>query len=244
MNAADSAALAAQAAALTLPADVVGAIFPNTLAFTAVHGALENSAWAVGAQNVAWVPQGAYTGATSALFFKEAGARYALVGHSERRHIFNESETSVAKKMAACWAVGLTPVLCVGETAADAEAGKRQQRLREQIETALVDVTAENVAADRKNPPAEFVIAYEPVWAVGTGNPCTAADANDVAGWIKLLVAELTGQTAPVVYGGSVSSANVGEFMSVESLDGVLVGSQSAQASTLAPLVAALSPQS
>lgn len=196
------------------------AVFPSTLAFTRVFDTLKESDIKVGAQNVAWVPKGAYTGAVSALLFKEAGASHALAGHSERRHIFGERSEAVRKKAEACLDAGLIPIICIGETQEDKEEDKRMYRLKKQLRTAC-----EGLPESEKG----YMVAYEPVWAVGTGNPCSPADAEDVIGWIKLELKNYTQKDVPVMYGGSVTPDNVCSYCSLESVDGVLVGSAMAK---------------
>lgn len=230
LNVATSLELAKGAAALAVPPGVTAAVFPNTLAFTGVHSILSTTPWRTGAQNVAWVPQGAYTGAISALLFHDAGAQFALVGHSERRYIFGEDSVSTAKKLAACWTAGLTPVLCVGETTEDLAADKRQYRLKQQLTDALTEWTGSE----------PLIVAYEPVWAIGTDQACSPADADDVGGWIVKFVQDTWQRTVPVLYGGSVNPQNVAAYWNATSLSGVLVGSHATQAAELAQLIQAL----
>lgn len=197
------------------------AIFPSSLALTEIEKAVRDTPFRLGAQNVAWVPKGAYTGAVSAELFKEAGAEYALVGHSERRYIFGEHDTDVCKKFVACLEAGLTPVLCIGETKQDVADEKRQYRLKKQLFSVL-----EGLDLDSQ----PFFVAYEPVWAIsgsGDGVACTPADVEDVQRWIKEELTHYTKQTVPVLYGGSVHKDNVLSYVSLPSVDGVLVGSAS-----------------
>lgn len=230
LNVATSLELAKGAATLAVPSGVTAAVFPNTLAFTGVHTILNTTPWRTGAQNVAWVPQGAYTGAISALLFHDAGAQFALVGHSERRYIFGEDSVSTAKKLAACWTAGLTPVLCVGETTEDLAADKRQYRLKQQLTDALTEWTGSE----------PLIVAYEPVWAIGTDQACSPADADDVGGWIVKFMQDTWQRTVPVLYGGSVNPQNVASYWNATSLSGVLVGSHATQAAELAQLIQAL----
>ncbi|MEK7643684.1 MAG: triose-phosphate isomerase [Patescibacteria group bacterium] len=216
LNAAESENLARALSVLPIPAGVDLAVFPNALAYRAVSDILASSRVELGAQNVAWTPQGAYTGATSALMFKEAGATYALVGHSERRHIFGENDDVVRKKIEACSRDGITSVLCVGETNEDRQNDKRQYRLKKQLMVAL-----EGLKFTENN----LIIAYEPVWAIGTGEPCLPTDVEDVAGWIRLELASYGPSNVSVLYGGSVNSENISSFVSLPSVGGVLVGS-------------------
>ncbi|OGH69693.1 MAG: triose-phosphate isomerase [Candidatus Magasanikbacteria bacterium RIFCSPHIGHO2_02_FULL_51_14] len=208
------------------------AVFPNTLAFAEVRDALNGSPVALGAQNVNWTPLGAYTGATSAHLFKQAGAAYALVGHSERRYIFGETNEAVRKKVEACFDAGLVPVLCIGETAEDLEQDKREYRLKKQMMKVFdgLQMRAED----------KIFIAYEPVWAIsrgGEGKPCTPADCDDVLGWIRSELKQYTDKNAPILYGGTVTMANVVSYITLETCDGVLVGSASTKLESFMSLI-------
>lgn len=204
------------------------AVFPNALAFSSVREKLKDSAIRLGAQNVAWAPKGAYTGATSALLYKESDAHYALIGHSERRHIFGESNEAVRRKFEACLDVGLHAVLCIGETKEDRDEGKLQYRLKKQLSSAMegLEINPENC-----------IIAYEPVWAIGTGNPCTPADAQDVCGWIQQEIKQYVSGDVAVLYGGSVSPSNVEQYLNCDDIDGVLVGGASTKIESLSSLI-------
>ncbi|PIR02965.1 MAG: triose-phosphate isomerase [Candidatus Magasanikbacteria bacterium CG11_big_fil_rev_8_21_14_0_20_43_7] len=192
-------------------------IFPSTLAFTEVEKLFRDSAVSVGAQNVAWTPKGAYTGAVSADMFAQAGARYALVGHSERRHIFGESDSDVKKKLNACIDVGITPVLCIGETKEDLDNRKRDYRIKKQLSILEgVDATA------------RYVVAYEPVWAIGTGDACDHLQAASIHDIIKEQIRLYTSAHVPVLYGGSVDEENVVSYLPHKGIDGFLIGSASA----------------
>lgn len=234
LTVADSVTLASRLASFKLPREFTAAVFPNTLAFTGVASALHGSGWQLGAQNVAWTPQGAYTGATSALMFKDVGARYALVGHSERRYVFGESDEDVRKKIEACLAVGLIPVISIGETAEDKRENKRQYRLQKQLSKAFSGLTFEHESV---------MVAYEPIWAVsrgGVGEPCSPADADDVAGWIKLELKNYTDRIVPMLYGGSVTAATASDYVRMDSVDGILVGSASTKPDQVAAMLASL----
>ncbi|MFH0857282.1 MAG: triose-phosphate isomerase [Candidatus Magasanikbacteria bacterium] len=210
------------------------AIFPTTLAFTEIEKATQDTLWNVGAQNVAWVEKGAYTGAISAHMFASAGAKYALVGHSERRYVFGEKDEDVRKKVEACLEVGITPVICVGETKEDYADDKRQYRIKKQL-LAVFD------GLETKG--KEIVIAYEPVWAIGTGDAATPADAEDVIGWIKSELEAFTKQEIPVLYGGSVDKKNVVSYIEQDSIDGVLVGHVSTQYDEFVDLIREIEKQ-
>ena len=209
------------------------AIFPSMIVLSEIERLFEGSGVAVGAQNVAWSHQGAYTGAVSAFLCKEAGCRYALVGHSERRYIFGENHEDVRKKIEACFDVGLTPVLCIGETKEDMEEKKREYRLKKQLMSALEGLSV---------PKSGFIVAYEPVWAIaqsGIGTPCTPAEAESVHQWIKAELAQYTTDAVPVLYGGSVDTNNVVSYLTRSTIDGVLVGSASTRAESFLPLLKA-----
>lgn len=207
-------------------------IFPNTIAFSDIVKITSGTDYVVGAQNVAWVPAGAYTGAVSAYMFKQVGAKYALVGHSERRYIFGETNEDVRKKVKACLDVGLIPVLCIGETKEDLELGKREYRLKKQIMKVFEGLNL----SDEQN----IIIAYEPVWAVsrgGIGQSCGPIDADDVHSWIKNELREYTDRNIPIIYGGSVNSDTVETYISRGTIDGVLVGNASTKYESFVSLI-------
>jgi triosephosphate isomerase len=184
---------------------------------------------AAGAQNVHWEPKGAFTGEISVSLAIDAGARAALIGHSERRHVFGETDAETGLKVRAVLAGGLVPVLCVGEKLEQREAGETLAVVQRQLAGALEGLEAE---ALRK-----VIIAYEPVWAIGTGKNATPRDAAqvhaDIRGWLKQ-----RGATSPVIlYGGSVNLKNIAELVAERELDGVLVGGASLEAATWLQLV-------
>ncbi len=206
------------------------AVFPSVLALVGAKEVLKDTSFAIGAQNCVWIPQGAYTGAVSALMFKEAGCKYVLVGHSERRYIFGESNDDVRKKLEAALDASLIPVLCVGETDEDRKEEKVKYRLKKQLMKALegLKVKADNI-----------IVAYEPVWAIGTGNPCQPADADDIQGWIKQEIKQYIDGDVSVLYGGSVDSENVLSYVSREMIDGLLVGGASAKIDSFSAIIKA-----
>lgn len=205
------------------------AVFPVSIATASVVKAFEGVKIGVGAQNVAWVPKGAYTGAVSALMYKDIGCQYALVGHSERRYIFNETDEAVRKKFEAALDAGLIPVLCVGETMEDREAGKHEYRIKKQLMKVF----------EGQNFPDStfFIVAYEPVWAIGSGNPCDSVEAARMHMIIKQELAKYTSVAAPVLYGGSVDEKNVVSYVSLDPIAGVLVGKSSIHADSLLRMV-------
>jgi len=207
------------------------AVFPNTLDVRKALGALRGNHIAVGAQNAAWVPQGAYTGATSAQVFADGGCTHVLVGHSERRHIFGENNDDVRKKMEAALDAGLTPVLCIGETKEDMEADKTMYRLKKQLTKALEGLVI---------PKGKLFVAYEPVWAIsgsGNGTPCAPEKAEEVHHAIREEMKGLVNWDVPLLYGGSTNDENVVSYLSLECVDGVLVGRASTTADSLRNLI-------
>lgn len=204
------------------------AVFPSTLAAREVTLCLNGSGIAVGAQDVAWVPKGAYTGAVSAHMFKATGCKYALVGHSERRYVFNESDDDARKKIEACLDAGLIPVVCVGETQEDLNENKREYRLKKQLMKAFDGLQING---------GKVLVAYEPVWAIGSGKPCSPDEADSVQGWIKMELKQYLKQEIPVLYGGSVNPENVVSYVARDVIDGVLVGGASTKLDSFLKLI-------
>ncbi|HYT03297.1 MAG TPA: triose-phosphate isomerase [Gemmatimonadales bacterium] len=194
--------------------------FPPAVSLEAAAQAVrERGDLLVGAQDIYWEPKGAFTGAVSAQLALQAGAKATLVGHSERRQLFGETDEDTRRKVAAALAAGLIPVLCVGETLAEREAGHTMAVVTRQLAGALSGVN--DGALSR------VVVAYEPVWAIGTGRHATPQDAaavhRDVRAWLQA-----RGATGPrVLYGGSVNLKNAAELLAERELDGVLVGGAS-----------------
>jgi triosephosphate isomerase len=174
----------------------------------------------VGAQNVHWEGKGAFTGELSVSLVREVGARLVLVGHSERRHLFGETEQQSARKVSAVLTAGLLPLLCVGETLAQREAGRTEETVRSQLEPVVAVVPP----TDRPR----LAIAYEPVWAIGTGRNATPGDAAAVHQFIREWLADQGWAERPrILYGGSVNAGNVLALLAEEDIDGVLVGGAS-----------------
>jgi triosephosphate isomerase len=174
----------------------------------------------IGAQDVHWEQKGAFTGATSVPLAREAGATGALVGHSERRHVFGETDTETAKKVRALLAAGLAPMLCVGEKLEQREAGETDAVCKRQLVAALQGLAATELAL--------VIIAYEPVWAIGTGKNATPADAASAHRAIRGVLSSLgRAGRATVLYGGSVNAGNINALLGEDELDGVLVGGAS-----------------
>lgn len=186
----------------------------------------------IGAQNMHFEEKGAFTGEVSPLMLKEIDMDYVVIGHSERRQYFNETDETVNKKVLKALEVGIDPILCVGETLEEREAGNTKDVCKVQVEKALENVSKEDLA--------KVVIAYEPVWAIGTGKTATSEDANDVIAYIREVVANLYGELANEVriqYGGSVKPSNVAEIMNQSDIDGALVGGASLEANDYVELV-------
>jgi triosephosphate isomerase len=194
--------------------------------FTAVHAAAEaarNSNVGVAAQDLYWERAGAFTGEVGGPMIVEAGAQYVIIGHSERRTLFGETDASVNQKIAAALAVGLEPIVCIGETLDQREREQTFEVLDRQIKMGLDGVTADQVE--------KLVIAYEPVWAIGTGRNATPAQAAEAHGHIRLRLRQWFGTQAAercrVIYGGSVKPENAWELVSQPDVDGALVGGAS-----------------
>ena len=182
-------------------------------ALSALSRNLHGTRIRLGAQNVHWESSGAYTGEISTDMLLELGVRYVIVGHSERRQFFGETDESVNLRLKAAQQAGLTPILCVGETKQERDLGKTESVIIKQLELDLLDVDQGNL-----------VIAYEPIWAIGTGETCDAAEANRVIGVIR---SKLTNPQVPIQYGGSVKPSNIDEIMAQPEIDGALVGGAS-----------------
>lgn len=225
---AESVKLASEIKNVSFDEDFEVSIFPTALAMVGVKDTLNGSNISVGAQDVMWVSKGAYTGAISAEMFKQVGCKYALVGHSERRHVFDESSDDTKKKIRACLDAGLIPVLCIGETKADRDNDKVKYRIKKQIVSAL-----DGLKLDAK----QIIFAYEPVWAIGTDTPCLPADADDIHGWIKMELSPFVSGNPAVLYGGSVDEQNMVSYLVLETVDGVLIGGASAKIESFATLL-------
>ncbi len=200
---------------------------------------MEGTPLALGAQNMHWEKEGAFTGEISPLMLREVGVRYVLIGHSERRTFFHEDDAMINKKIKAAFAYGLSPVLCVGESLEQREAGLTESVLAAQVRQALEGLTLQAEALlDR------LLVAYEPVWAIGTGRPAGGDDAENAARFIRSTLRAQWGQNLPdrvrVLYGGSVNAENITSFTSRPSVDGALVGGSSLKENVLARIIQAV----
>ena len=194
--------------------------------FTAVHACAEaarNSRVGIAAQNLHWEREGAFTGEISGPMIKEAGAEYVIIGHSERRTLFGETDETVNRKVRAAIAANLIPIACIGETLAEREAGATLSVLDRQIKAGFDGITGDQVGA--------LVIAYEPVWAIGTGRTATAGQAQEAHAHIRQRLRQWFGGASAdechVIYGGSVKPDNTKELLSQPDVDGALVGGAS-----------------
>ena len=177
----------------------------------------------LGSQNIHWEDKGAYTGEVAGAMLTEINVRYAIVGHSERRQYFGETDETVNLRLKAAQSHGITPILCVGETKAQRDSGETEAIIFDQLAKDLVGVDQGNL-----------VIAYEPIWAIGTGDTCESSEANRVIGLIR---SKLDNGDVPIQYGGSVKPGNIDEIMAQEEIDGALVGGASLEAASFARIV-------
>jgi len=201
-------------------------IAPTFTSLSVVEQALSGSAVALGAQNLYWQDSGAFTGEVSAAMLRDAGCSHAIIGHSERRQYFGETEYTVAKKVSAAVAAGLKAVVCVGETLEQREAGTTAEVIERQVSGGLCELPAD------KYP--NLIIAYEPVWAIGTGKTASPEQAQEIHCRIREMLSQvLTAEAAEatrILYGGSVKPGNVDELMACADVDGALVGGASLKA--------------
>ncbi len=231
-----SAIALAEAIAREAPAeDVDVAVFPPFVYMEAVRGVLERTPIAYGGQNMYFASSGAYTGEISGPMLIDMGARYVILGHSERRHIFGESSQLVGKKVAAAFEHGLVPVLCVGETIEQRRDGATQQVVFEQLGAGVAELSSDQVA--------RMVIAYEPVWAIGTGETATPEQAQEVHADLRTWLtdrynADIAGRVR-IQYGGSVKPSNAAELLAQPDIDGALVGGASLEAESFLAIIAA-----
>jgi len=215
--------------------DVV--LCPPYTALADVGRTIAGSQLELGAQNMHWEPSGAFTGEISGPMLWDLGCTYVIVGHSERRRLFGETDEGVRRKVAAALANELFPILCVGESLEEREDGRTERILQTQARIATMDVTPEQAS--------QIVVAYEPVWAIGTGRPATGEEAGRVAGLLRKWLGEWFGEPAAsvrILYGGSVTPQTIGDFTRQPEVDGALVGGASLEAASFAAIVAAAEP--
>ena len=185
----------------------------------------------IGAQNMHFEKSGAFTGEISGEMLKAIGVKYVLIGHSERREYFNETDETVNKKAIKALTLGITPIICCGETLEERESGKAEAKVVGQMEAGLKGV--EDIT--------KVVVAYEPIWAIGTGKTASKEEANEACGWVRQTIAKMFGEDAAqkvrVQYGGSVNPENIKDLMAMDNIDGALVGGASLKAEDFARIV-------
>lgn len=212
--------------------DAEVAVCPPFTALYAVCEALRGSGIELGAQDMFWEEEGAYTGEVSPTMLKSVGCKYCIIGHSERRQHFHETDKDVNRKVRSAFATGLIPIMCVGETLEQREAGQTESLVRGQVVAGLDGVKSTHAG--------HLVIAYEPVWAIGTGRSASGEDANRVVRLIRQTVGEVftkkVADEVRILYGGSVKPANVAEFLRQPDIDGALVGGASLDAESFAAI--------
>jgi triosephosphate isomerase len=219
-------------------ADVQGVeilVCPTFLALLPLSVILEGSNIRLGAQNMFWAAEGAYTGEVSAEMLRESGCTYVILGHSERRQYFGETDANVAKKARAALDNGLVPIICVGESIDERKTGRTATVIERQVHGSLAGLAADEVTG--------LVVAYEPVWAIGTGLTASPGDAQEVNALIRRLIGELydrgTAASVRIQYGGSVKPGNAAELMSQPDIDGALVGGASLKTADFAGIIKA-----
>ncbi|MCI0372571.1 MAG: triose-phosphate isomerase [candidate division NC10 bacterium] len=211
------------------------AVCPPFPALPAVGTALRGSGIALGAQDVHWEKEGAFTGAVSAGMLLDLGCRFVILGHSERRQHFGETDAAVQRKVRAALAVRLIPIVCVGETLTERDGGETLAVVARQVRAALEGLTGADLS--------RLVLAYEPVWAIGTGRTATPAQAQEIHGAIRRLVGQQgDGSATQILYGGSVKAENAAALLRESDIDGALVGGASLVAEQFARIVEAARP--
>lgn len=212
--------------------DIDIVLAPPFTALDVVSGLIGNSRVMLAAQNVFWEDRGAFTGEISPAMLVDAGCKWVIIGHSERRGILGETDTVVRKKIKASLSDGLNVIVCVGETLQEREVGKTIKIVQSQVESALMDLELDD--------PQRFVIAYEPVWAIGTGENATPKEAEDVHATIREITGSIFAQDSElirIIYGGSVNGDNIDELLHMENIDGALIGGAGLDADSFVKIV-------
>jgi triosephosphate isomerase (TIM) len=221
------------------PDEVEVVVAPPFTAIHAVAEAVRNSTIAVAAQDLYWEREGAFTGEVSAGMIAEAGAEFVIIGHSERRRLFGETDEHVRRKIEAAIGAGLTPIVCVGETLDERERGETMAILDRQLKDGIDGVSSDRIA--------DLVIAYEPVWAIGTGRTATSAQAGEAHAEIRKRLRQWFGGDAAdrcrILYGGSVKPDNISELIAEPDVDGALVGGASLEVKSFADIVTRSRPR-
>lgn len=215
----------------TLDVDIM--ISPSFTALSRVSGVIKGTHVSLGAQNLFWEAEGAYTGEISPSMLVSAGCRYVIIGHSERRQYFGETDETVNKKITAAVKNGLIPVMCIGESEAERESKDTFSVLDKQVKKGLEGFSPDDLKT--------LVIAYEPVWAIGTGKTATTDQAQEVHHFLRSMIEKNMGNmlanTVRILYGGSVKPANIAELMEMPDIDGALVGGASLDPETFSKIV-------
>ena len=230
MSADESEAFLSEFLSAERPAEAQVLIFPPALYLSRMSEMTRDSMIRIGAQNIYWERSGAFTGEISASMVWGSGARYVICGHSERRHIFGESSEMVSRKARAAQAEGLIPVICVGETLEEREADETEEVLQSDTMSSLAALT----------PDKNIIVAYEPVWAIGTGLTASPADAQSAIAFIRKQIRDLWGNIADeihILYGGSVKPNNIAELMACPDIDGALIGGASLEAESFLEII-------
>ena len=206
---------------------------PAFTALSSVSEVITDSNIQLGAQDVYWQDEGAFTGEVSALMLKDTGCKFVIIGHSERRKYFSETDQTVNKKIKAVLKAGLTPIVCVGETLTQRDENKTLEVIKEQIQQGLKDIPSQEVE--------RLVVAYEPVWAIGTGKNATAAQAEETQNYIRNLLSQMYNKAIAEViriqYGGSVNPENISQLIQQPDIDGALVGGGSLKVDSFSQIV-------
>jgi triosephosphate isomerase (TIM) len=212
--------------------DVDIVVIPPVVSLLKVRDIISGTNILLGAQNMHWEEKGAFTGEISGPMLKEIGVNYIIIGHSERRQYFGETDQIVNRKVQAAFSYKLNPIICVGENLKEREKGETENRIKTQIKSALAGLNIDEIS--------DLVIAYEPIWAIGTGKSASPEEANHVIKYIRNLIADISANAAREIriqYGGSVKTSNIRALMSQSDIDGVLVGGASLDAESFAGIV-------
>lgn len=231
-NIAEAVDLAKKLAEAQLDSEVEAVICPPFTALQAVSEAVRGTAVKLGAQNMSWADKGAFTGEIAPDMLLDLGCEYVILGHSERREFFAETNSTVNEKVKAAFRHGLKPIVCVGETLQTREDGRTQEWLKTQTEESLRDLPQDKLP--------ELVVAYEPIWAIGTGKSASSAEANEALGWIRQILEQMYGAAAEKIrlqYGGSVKPETITELMQQPEVDGALVGGASLKADSFTEII-------
>ena len=202
--------------------------FPTSIALGSVSNKLKNTGYGVGVQNIHHKESGAFTGEISAQMLQSLAVEYAIIGHSERRHYFLETDIQINGKTQNALNQGLCPIVCIGETLEQRESGKTFEVLKKQLVSACKDIGPE---------PEKFIVAYEPVWAIGTGKSASTDQVHDAHKYINATLNALFEKHIPILYGGSVNAENASELYAVENVDGFLIGGASLNAKSFCRII-------